>query len=116
MSRQASPEPVNLCMVPPNFKDIAVISTSGPAPSRWAVILLAAAALALSGCGRKGPLDLPPNAAQPLAATAPSVDADEERAASKGSAFDPSYGADAGPKATKGSKRSFVLDPLLRSD
>jgi predicted small lipoprotein YifL len=77
--------------------------------------VLAAAVLALAGCGRKGALDLPPNAAQPLAA-APAVDADEERAASKGSVFDPSYGADAPPKATKGSKKSFVLDPLLRSD
>ena len=93
-----------------------MISTSGPVPSRWAVIVLAAAALALSGCGRKGPLDLPPNAAQPLAATAPAVDADEERAASRGNVFDPSYGADAPPSATRGSKRSFVLDPLLRSD
>jgi predicted small lipoprotein YifL len=96
------------------FGDIAVISVSSP--SRWAVIVLATAVLALAGCGRKGPLDLPPNAAQPTAATAPAVDADEERAASKGSVFDPSYGADAGPKATKGSKRSFILDPLLKSD
>jgi predicted small lipoprotein YifL len=85
-------------------------------PSRWAVILLAAAALALSGCGRKGALDLPPNAAQSSAATAPALDADEERAASKGNVFDPSYGADAPPKASRGSSRSFILDPLLRSD
>ena len=80
------------------------------------MVAVATLALALAGCGRKGPLDLPPNSAQPLAATAPAGDADEERAASKGSVFDPSYGADAGPKATKGSKRSFVLDPLLKSD
>ncbi|MGB3866734.1 MAG: lipoprotein, partial [Xanthobacteraceae bacterium] len=34
--------------------------TSSPIPSRWAVILLTAATLALAGCGRKGPLDPPP--------------------------------------------------------
>ena len=29
---------------------------------RWAIIVLSAAVLALGGCGRKGGLDLPPNA------------------------------------------------------
>ena len=32
-----------------------------PVSSRWALAVLAAATLALAGCGRKGPLDLPPN-------------------------------------------------------
>jgi predicted small lipoprotein YifL len=91
-----------------------VISVWSPVPSRWAVILLAAAALTLAGCGRKGPLDPPPNASGYSAA--PAVDADEERAASKGNVFDPSYGSDGPPKATKGSKKSFILDPLLNSD
>ncbi|WP_375412689.1 lipoprotein [uncultured Bradyrhizobium sp.] len=86
---------------------------SGPGPSRWAVILLATAVLALAGCGRKGPLDPPPGAA--ALSAAPEIDT-EERAAAKGSVFDPSYGADAPPKAPKGTKRSFVLDPLLNSD
>ncbi|HEX7562105.1 MAG TPA: lipoprotein, partial [Bradyrhizobium sp.] len=35
---------------------------SNPLSSRWAVVLLAATTLALAGCGRKGPLDLPPSA------------------------------------------------------
>ena len=30
--------------------------------SGWAIVVLGAAALALGGCGRKGPLDLPPTA------------------------------------------------------
>jgi predicted small lipoprotein YifL len=75
--------------------------------------------LALGGCGRKGPLDLPPTASsqstvssQPAAA-APS-DTESEQA-SKPSVFNPSYGADAPPTAPKGSKKSFVLDPLLDS-
>ncbi|MGY4498879.1 putative small lipoprotein YifL [Bradyrhizobium sp. GM24.11] len=33
-----------------------------PAGSGWAIIVLSLSALALAGCGRKGPLDLPPTA------------------------------------------------------
>ncbi|MGY3406465.1 putative small lipoprotein YifL [Bradyrhizobium sp. GM5.1] len=33
-----------------------------PAGSGWAIIVLSLTALALAGCGRKGPLDLPPTA------------------------------------------------------
>ncbi len=83
-------------------------------PSRWAVILLAAAALALAGCGRKGPLDPPPGASALSAVE--QGDSDEERAAARGNVFDPSYGANAPPRAAKGAKRSFILDPLLNSD
>ena len=36
-----------------------------------------------------------------------------ERAASKPSVFNPTYGMDAGPAAPKGRKKPFVLDPLL---
>ena len=83
-------------------------------PSRWAVILLAAAALALAGCGRKGPLDPPPGASSLSAVE--QGDSDEERAGARGNVFDPSYGTNAPPKAAKGTKRSFILDPLLNSD
>jgi predicted small lipoprotein YifL len=110
---QASPERVNLCMVPPKFGDIAVITALRPGPSRWAVVLLAAAALALAGCGRKGALDLPPNAAGPVVEQG---DTGGERAAAKGDVFDPSYGANELPGASKGRKKSFVLDPLLNSN
>ncbi|HEV7878987.1 MAG TPA: lipoprotein [Bradyrhizobium sp.] len=82
-------------------------------PSRWAVILLATAALALAGCGRKGPLDPPPGASS---LSAVEGDTDEERAAAKGTVYDPSYGANALPNTPKGNKRSFILDPLLNSD
>jgi predicted small lipoprotein YifL len=84
---------------------------SSPLSSRWAVVLLAAAVLALAGCGRKGPLDLPPTATQSPAAA--QADADAQRDASKPSVFDPSYGADAPPAAPRGGKKSFILDPLL---
>ena len=76
--------------------------------------MLSAAALALGGCGRKGPLDLPPTAAQSSAAGAP-ADTEAERAAQPG-VFNPTYGSDAAPAAAKGSKKSFILDPLLRAN
>ena len=69
--------------------------------------------LALAGCGRKGPLDLPPNAA----GTGRGAGRYRRRAAAKGNVFDPSYGANELPKTPKGSKeRSFILDPLLNSN
>jgi predicted small lipoprotein YifL len=76
-----------------------------------AVILLSATVLALGGCGRKGGLDLPPNAAS-QADTAVLADGAAERAA-KPSVFNPTYGSDVSPTAPKGAKRGFVLDPLL---
>jgi predicted small lipoprotein YifL len=89
-----------------------VTSNSRPTRQRWAIILLGIAVLALGGCGRKGGLDLPPNASA-QATAADTADADAERAASKPSVFNPSYGTDAPPTAPKGRKKPFVLDPLL---
>jgi predicted small lipoprotein YifL len=83
-----------------------------PTSSRWAIILLSAAVLALGGCGRKSGLDLPPNASA-QATAAEQADAEAERAASTPSVFNPTYGMDAGPAAPKGRKKAFVLDPLL---
>jgi predicted small lipoprotein YifL len=87
--------------------------TSGPVSAGWRLVAVAAVALALAGCGRKGPLDLPPNAAGPVVEQG---DTDEERAASKGSVYDPSYGANELSGTPKGRKKSFILDPLLNSD
>jgi predicted small lipoprotein YifL len=91
--------------------DFVVTSNYRLTPSGWAFILVAVAALALGGCGRKGPLDLPPTAAQSSTAAAPG-DTEAERAAQPG-VFNPTYGSDSGPAASKGRKKSFVLDPLL---
>ena len=91
------------------FKDIAVNRISSPLSSRWTVVLLAAVALALAGCGRKGPLELPPTAS-PEAVAAAQANADHEPAPNP-SLFDPN--PDPAPTASKGTKRSFVLDPLL---
>jgi predicted small lipoprotein YifL len=96
------------------FGDVAVNRTSSPVSTAWTLAVLTAIALALAGCGRKGPLDLPPSAAgQPVVEQG---DTDEERAAAKGTVFDPSYGANGLPGTPKGSKKSFILDPLLKSD
>jgi predicted small lipoprotein YifL len=83
---------------------------------RWALILVAASALALTGCGRKGPLDLPPTGTPQSDATAPvATDTETERAATP-SVFNPAYGSDAAPTATRGAKKPFILDPLLNSN
>jgi predicted small lipoprotein YifL len=81
-----------------------------PTRREWAIIVLGVAALALGGCGRKGILDLPPNAS--AGPTAAEMDTDAEHA-SKPSVFNPTYGAEAPPAATKGRKKPFILDPLL---
>jgi predicted small lipoprotein YifL len=78
----------------------------------WALIVVSATALALSGCGRKGPLDLPPTASSqaPLAAAQGDPQADQ---ASKPSLFNSNNSS---PPTPKGPKRPFVLDPLLDSN
>lgn len=84
-----------------------------PAGSGWAIIVLSLSALALAGCGRKGPLDLPPTAASASTANVAAPTDTETEAQKTPSVFNPTYGADAGPAAPKGKKRSFILDPLL---
>jgi predicted small lipoprotein YifL len=76
---------------------------------------LSAAVLALGGCGRKGPLDLPPTAQHPVAATPAEAEAQAQAQAqaSQPSLFNPNYGTDAPPAAAKGQKKSFLLDPIL---
>jgi predicted small lipoprotein YifL len=96
--------------------DFVVNRIYRPAYQGWAVILLSAAVLTLGGCGRKGGLDLPPNAAsQSDTKAAAQINPDAEKAAQP-SVFNPSYGADAAPTAGRGPKRAFVLDPLLNSN
>jgi predicted small lipoprotein YifL len=85
-----------------------------PKYREWTLVVLGAAVLALGGCGRKGPLDLPQTtSSQPVAAVQGDPAADP---ANKPSVFNPSYGADTLPSAGKGPKRPFVLDPLLNSN
>ena len=83
---------------------------------RWALIVLGAAALMLGGCGRKGPLDLPPTASGPPPTAAVQPDPAAAQQASQPSLFNPNYGSDQLPVAGKGPKRPFALDPLLNSN
>ncbi len=110
MAIRLSPDRANLCMVRPRSGDLVVTAKFRPTGSGWAIIVLSLTALALAGCGRKGPLDLPPTASS--ASTAVPADT-EARAARTPSVFNPTYGSEAGPAAPRGSKRSFILDPLL---
>ena len=81
-----------------------------PTPSGWAIILFGVAALALGGCGRKGGLDLPPTAPSGRAARRSIPRPSGRRSPG---VFNPTYGSEAAPAASKGSKKPFVLDPLL---
>jgi predicted small lipoprotein YifL len=96
--------------------DFEVTRYDRPNYRRWALILAGTAALALAGCGRKGPLDLPPAASsqQPTAGVQPDPAATAE--ASKPNLFNPNYGSDQLPVAGKGPKRPFALDPILNSN
>jgi predicted small lipoprotein YifL len=78
-------------------------------PSGWAIIVLSASVLVLGGCGRKGPLDLPPNA---MNSSAIGEEPQDDRVAPPGST-NPGYSVEGGPTAPKGRKKPFVLDPLL---
>src|SRR6185437_15966643 len=82
-----------------------VINKLRPATSGWAIILLGVVALSLAGCGRKGPLDLPPTSTAPNGPNGPMAAAptdSEAEAATKPSVFNPNYGTDAPPTAPKG--------------
>lgn len=81
-----------------------------PAGSGWAIIVLSLTALALAGCGRKGPLDLPPTASTAGGAAPTDTETEAQRTPS---VFNPTYGADAAPAAGRGRKKPFILDPLL---
>jgi predicted small lipoprotein YifL len=84
-----------------------------PTSSGWAIIVLSAAVLALGGCGRKGALDLPPNAASQTSSAAAPVDTDIETERAARGTFNPSSGPEAHSTTPRGRKKSFVLDPLL---
>lgn len=74
---------------------------------------MGAAALLLAACGRKGPLDLPPTSTAPLGTQSSAVPGDADQA--KPTLFNPNYGTDAPPAATRGKKTPFIMDPLLDS-
>jgi predicted small lipoprotein YifL len=104
-------------MVRPEFKDTAVNRfVSHVSWSKLATLGLILSACALGGCGRKGPLDLPPGATlSPATAEGAS---ETYRSQSSGSAADESLFAPAGSQsrqmvAPRGAKKRIILDPIL---
>lgn len=81
---------------------------------RPVLIALACAALAASvgGCGRKGYLELPPQAQAQASAAAAPVAVEEDQPVLPGSIIDQSL-READPPRAQRSKRKFILDPLL---
>jgi len=98
-------------MVYPHSGDFDVISKFR---LTGAIVLLAATALALGGCGRKGGLDLPPTAASAsTASVAAPTNAAAEAVHGPGVFTSAFSSTEAPPVAPKGKKKPFVLDPLL---
>ena len=90
----------------------ALFPYSLPKLSLVGVVVLAGA---LGGCGRKGMLDLPPNATGQPAAV---VETDAPAAASpavaaQSNVFDPTPGGNRLTVAPRGQKKRIILDPLL---
>lgn len=95
-----------------------------PSPKFAAIALLAAACM-LGGCGRKGPLDLPPNAAMqpgPLDVDSGEVPANQGYgtgdAAGAATAQGNVFGSGSGRRGTvitapPGQKKRIILDPIL---
>lgn len=101
------------------FGDRIVSRTSNPAfTSKLAAIALIAAACALTGCGRKAGLDLPPGANAAQAVPTPQSNPDSQyttagAATAQGNVFDSSRGANAQSVAPKGPNKRIFLDSLL---
>jgi len=83
----------------------------------FALAAIGVAALALAGCGREGPLELPPGPA-PSTPAASSKLTSPDGTPAPGSAQDPAikngFDAEGNPVAAPGQKRFFILDPLLQ--
>jgi len=94
-----------------------VLSCDGLGITRvFAIGALVMCALALSACGRAGPLEPPPGPAAVPASRAQLTQPDGS--AAPGSAQDTAaksgFDAQGNPVATPSQKRTFILDPLLQ--
>jgi len=82
----------------------------------WGLVVLIGAALALSACGRAGPLEPPPGpAAVPASQTQlTQPDGSPAPGSTQDTAVKSGFDTQGNPVATPSQKRSFILDPLLR--
>jgi predicted small lipoprotein YifL len=80
---------------------------------RVALALAGIAAVGLSGCGRAGPLELPPGPATPTVQMT-SPDGRPVPGSAQDTAVRTGFDEQGNPVALPGDKKSFILDPLLR--
>jgi predicted small lipoprotein YifL len=80
------------------------------------LVFLIGAALALTACGRAGPLEPPPGPAAVPASKAQLTQPDGSPApgSTQDTAAKTGFDAQGNPIASPSQKRSFILDPLLR--
>jgi predicted small lipoprotein YifL len=71
-------------------------------------------AVGLSGCGRAGPLELPPGPATPASSAQLSPDGAPVPGSPQDTAMRTGFDAQGNPVAATGQKRPFILDPLLQ--
>jgi predicted small lipoprotein YifL len=81
---------------------------------RVALAVAGIAALALSACGRAGPLELPPGPATSAPSAQLSPDGTPVPGSPQDTAMRTGFDAQGKPVATIGQKRPFILDPLLQ--
>jgi len=75
------------------------------------------AVLALAGCGRNGPLELPPGPATATLTASSQLTTPDGKpvpGSSEDTAMKTGFDAQGRPVATPGEKKSFILDPLLQ--
>ena len=85
--------------------------------ARGLAVTASLAALALSGCGRVGPLDLPPGPAPSTPASTSQLtmpDGTPAPGSPQDTAVKTGFDAQGNPVAAPGQKKSFILDPLLQ--
>lgn len=80
---------------------------------RVALTVAVIAVLCLSGCGRAGPLELPPGPATPTTQLR-TPDGTPAPGSAEDTAVRTGFDARGNPVATPGQKKSFILDPILR--
>jgi predicted small lipoprotein YifL len=85
-------------------------------PRALALIAALAGVFTLAGCGREGPLELPPGPAAAPATTSQlrSPDGTPAPGSPQDTAMKNGFDAHGNPVAAAGQKRPFILDPLLQ--
>jgi predicted small lipoprotein YifL len=92
-----------------------LIRFSNRSALRLAAFAALAAALALGGCGRKGPLDPPPSAALAPSPDQPSLGDNPDANMAGGYRRAPSSTVTAQPNGPlPPDRRTFILDPLIK--